>query len=248
MNKWLYITLLIGTVAFSQERKALPGRVVTGNQGVANVFVINKATGVEVKTNSTGNFSISAKAGDVIVVYSDKTDVRDFLISEASFKDNPYVLAVTYRPYELDEVVVSASAITSESLNIVPKNQKQYTPAERKLYTAGDFKWIDLLQILGGSMPFDPVLNAINGRTKRMKEGVDIEKKEKAVTYVNGLYTEDEIVNGLKVPQGHVKGFVFYAMENTDVTSAIAANNEPLVRLLIIDAAAQYVKLHQPNE
>ncbi|KGO92101.1 hypothetical protein [Flavobacterium subsaxonicum] len=245
MAKLLYLLLFITTVGFSQERKPLNGRVVNGTAGISNVFVINKTLGAEVTTNSTGNFIISAKAGDKIVVYSNTLEVREFAISEACFLDNPYVLSVNYKPYELEEVTVTASAITAESLNIVPKNQRKYTPAEKKLYTAGDFKWIDLLHILGGSMPFDPVLNAINGRTKRMKEGIATEKKETASDYIDGLYTEDEIINGLKVPKEHVQGFVYYAIENPAVAAATRADNQSLVRLLMIDLANKYVSLKQ---
>ncbi|WAC01499.1 hypothetical protein N7U66_16040 [Lacinutrix neustonica] len=38
---------------------------------------------------------------------------------------------------------------------------KPKTKSERQLQTAGDFKPIMLLGLLAGSMPFDPLLNAI---------------------------------------------------------------------------------------
>lgn len=246
MNKLLCIALFINTAVFSQERKDLQGLVVSdGNLPVANVFVINKATGTEVKTGATGIFSLPAKAGDALAVYSSGTEVREFAISETSFKEVPYVMAVVYKPYELDEVVVNGQAITAQSLGIVPKGQKQYTPAEKKLYTAGEFKVSDLLKIIAGGMPLDPVFNAINGRTKRMKAGVAIEKKQTAVTYINGLYTEDDIVTGLKVPREKVSGFVYYAIENSEIAAAAKADNEPLVRLLMIDVAGKYLKLQE---
>jgi hypothetical protein len=248
MGKVLYILLVITTAGFCQEHKTLHGRVLNGTIAVSNVFVINTTSGAEVKTNSSGNFSISAKAGDKLVVYNTAVEVREFAVSEACFLDNPYVLSVNYKPYELEEVVVSGAAITSQSLGIVPKNQKQYTPAERKLYTAGDFKWIDLIQILGGSMPLDPVLNAINGRTRRMKEDIAIERKHLAHTYLGGLYAEEDIITGLKVPKDYVDGFMFYATETPEIAAATKADNQPLVRLLMIDLVPKYLKLQQDHE
>jgi hypothetical protein len=42
---------------------------------------------------------------------------------------------------QLDEVVIRRyNNINAVSLGIIPANQKSYTPAERKLRTAGDFK------------------------------------------------------------------------------------------------------------
>jgi hypothetical protein len=50
---------------------------------------------------------------------------------------------------QLDEVVIRRyNNINAVSLGIIP-NQKSYTPAERKLRTAGDFKPIMLLGLMG---------------------------------------------------------------------------------------------------
>ena len=43
------------------------------------------------------------------------------------------------------------------------------------LKTAGDFKPIHLLGILGGSLPVDPIINAITGRTKMLKKVIERE-------------------------------------------------------------------------
>jgi hypothetical protein len=51
---------------------------------------------------------------------------------------------------QLDEVVIRRyNNINAVSLGIIPANQKSYTPAERKLRTAGDFKPIMLLGLIG---------------------------------------------------------------------------------------------------
>lgn len=87
---------------------------------------------------------------------------------------------MTTKELELQEVVVNENtAITAENLGIIPKGQKKYTQAERQLATAGDFKPIMLLGLLGGSMQLDPLINKINGRTKRLKANVEIEKEKK---------------------------------------------------------------------
>ena len=230
MNRYLtLIILLFCAVGFCQERKALQGRVVSGEgTGIESIFVINKATGAETKTDKSGNFTIAVRAGDKIAVYGTKTVARDFAISEASFAEVPYVVSIEYKSYELEEVVVQGQAVSSESLGIVPKGQKTYTPAERKVYTAT-------------STSTDALLNAISGRTKMLKKAVETEGKETVVAYLNGLYTDTEITAQFNIPSENVRAFIFYAADDAAVAKAVKGKNESLIKLLMIDTAKHYL-------
>jgi hypothetical protein len=239
MTKLTAMLLLVCAAAFCQERVPLQGRVISGTIIVPGVFVINKATGTETKTDSGGNFTIPSKSGDMLVVYSPKTEVREFAISDASFKEVPYIVEVVISALELKEVVVDGN-ITSENLGIVPQNQKQYTPAERKLYTAGDFKPIMLLGLLGGGMPLDPVINALNGRTKSLKKQVDLEKREQLLQELHNICTVNEITNNLKIPEEHVDGFLYFVIEDKEVATLMDANNESLAKFRMTELAQHY--------
>lgn len=227
MNKWLFLLLLIGTTAFSQERKSLPGRVVAGTMGVPGIFVINKTTGAEVKTDATGNFTLPARAGDKFAIYSKNTNVREFAISEASFKEVPYVLEVEAKSYELEEVVIQGTGITSESLGIVPKDQKQYTVAERRVYTATE-----------GT---DALFNAISGRTKMLKKAAETEGKEAIIEKLNGMYTDQEIADQFGIPAENIKAFIFYVAEDAPLAEAVSAHDDSLTKLLLIGLAEKYL-------
>jgi len=242
MNKLITILLLITATAFCQERKPLQGKVISDGNGVRDVFVINKATGIETKTDVSGGFNILSKVGDMLVVYSPRVTIREFAVSEKSFAEVPYVIEVEASSVELEEVVVDGT-ITAEKLGIVPKNQKQYTPAERKLYTAGDFKPIMLLGLLGGAMPLDPLINAINGRTKQMKKLVAQEKREKLLEKLHNICTTNEITNDLKIPEEHIDGFLYFVIEDKEVTAFMDAKNESLAKFRITELAQKYVVL-----
>ena len=108
LNKLLYIFAVIFSLsAVCQDRQNIQGHVTAGNTAVAGVFVINKATGIEIKTDNDGNFNIPARAGDYLVVYSSSIEVREFYISDASFKEQPYSMEVKPSAYELNEVVIT---------------------------------------------------------------------------------------------------------------------------------------------
>ncbi|HYD91350.1 MAG TPA: hypothetical protein VEA37_07690, partial [Flavobacterium sp.] len=118
MKKLLYIlVILLSIQAFSQER--LYGKVVSYNEPVPGVYVINKRTGDEVKTDNNGLFDLEVKTGDELAVYSPKIITRNFTVNKKWFDENPFILSVDQQFYELEEVVID-NRITSESLGLVP--------------------------------------------------------------------------------------------------------------------------------
>ena len=241
INKLAYLIFLISTLpGFCQEWQGLKGHVVAGNAPVAGVFVINKATGIEIKTDNNGNFTIPAVAGDYLVVYGSSVEVHEFYISTATFKDQPYLMEVKPSAYELKEVVITEN-VSAEKLGIVPKNQKRYTPAERRLYIASDWKpSFNVGTSAGVVIPTDFIINAITGRTKMLKKAVKTETKEFAIDKINGLYTEQEVIDELKIPAEYVQGFLFYAVEDAACAKALKNKNDDLSKLLLMELAKNY--------
>ena len=240
MNKTItLLLLLLATLsAYCQDRKPLQGHVVAGNAVANGVFVINKNTGEEVKTDVKGNFTLPVKLGDALVVYSDRTDVREFSVNAFTFKEVPFVMAVNPRSYELKEVVIEQT-ITSESLGLVPKNQLRRTVAERRLYAAGGEVGVGL----GFTVSLDGIINAISGRIKMLKKALETERKEFAIAEFNGLYTDQEIAAQFNIPQEYIKGFVYYAVDDAECRDALRSNNNELSRLHILRLAPMYVDL-----
>lgn len=242
-SKLLNIFIFLVTItAFSQERQTIPGKVMSGDNGVAGVFVINKTAGTEVKTDYKGNFDLTAKIGDKIIVYSTRTIVREFTLNADSFKASPYVISVNYKATEIDEVVINKyNNVDAESLGIVPKGQKRRTVAERRLYTAGTFT-------LGTAVALDPIINAITGRTKMLKKTLETEKKEGSIGILQGLYTNDEITTNYNIPQEQVGGFIYYLAENKEFAAALKSKNKTYLDFLMAELSKKYLKLQQDGE
>lgn len=243
ITKLFYILFLFAAVtAFSQDRKAILGRVVAGDNGVAGVFVINKTAEAEVKTDDKGFFNLIAKAGDRIIVYSTRTIVREFTLAADALKVSPYVITVNYNSYELDEVVINKyNNLDAESLGLVPKGQKRRTVAERRLYTAGTFT-------VGTAIALDPIINAISGRTKMLRRAYATEKLEGNVGVLQGLYTEDEIIANYNIPKEKVSGFVYYLAEQEDFVAALKAKNKTYADFLLMELSKKYLKLQKDGQ
>jgi len=232
MKKWLFI-LLVCTTAFCQERKSLQGKVITGNAGISNIFVINKATGAEVKTDALGGFAIPAKPGDKIAVYSNTIEARDFAISEKSFIEVPYVVEVELKGTELKEVVVEAK-VTSQSLGLVLKNYKFPTPAERraKRYAAA---------VPGFGISY--VINALSGNLYMLKLAAKYAEKEVLIQNLGNIYTEDEITAECGVPKEYAKGFLYYAADNQQLADLINVKDTGGAKLLLNELALKYLEV-----
>lgn len=231
-NKLLLLLLSFFTVlTYAQERQMFAGKVLLDNAGLNGVYIINASAQAETKTNASGSFTIVAQPGDKLVVYSPRITKREFVLNEDSFKKQPFIITVNAQAYELDEVVMDKDrSIDAESLGIVPVGQKQYTPAERRVFTAT-------------SGLLDPIINAISGRTKRLKKEVEVEKKQRLLDDVKYVIKEDEIINDLKIPAEYVEGFLYYAIENLKFKEAFQDKNYKLARFVMNGLAPEYLKL-----
>lgn len=149
------------------------------------------------------------------------------LYSNSQFKDSLKTnLSDTLRSVfgqvnTLDEVFIdSKSEFDAVSLGILKRKIKPPTPYERQLYTAGDFKPIHLLAILGGTLPVDPIINAITGRTKKLKKYVNIEKKQSNFIFIEDHFTEYMIEN-LMIEDEIIGRFINYLVENEQLQDLI---------------------------
>lgn len=232
MHKLIVALLLFCGTVFCQERKPLPGKVVIVGNGIQNVFVINKATGAEVKTGGGGYFTIYAKAGDMLAVYSDKVDVRDFAVSEASFKENPYLMEVNAKSYEMEEVIINSASVTSQSLGLVPKGYVFETPAERSIR-------------FHGTMPsgLDYLFTAIGGGLYLKKLEVKYAKKNALLAKIRDFYTEEEIISECKIPKEYVDGFLYYGVEDAKLTEVLRVKDTGGAKLRLSELALKYLDI-----
>lgn len=237
------LLLFVAQFVCSQNEKLLQGRIVVKDATPQGVHIINLMNEKETVSDSQGVFSIEAKSDDLLVFSADHLDYMRKII-EASDYDSPVlIIEMTSKINELDEVEVrNYSHLNAESLGIT-NGVKIYTPAERKLKTAGDFKPIHLLGILGGSLPLDPILNAINGRTKRLKEEIKIEKKEQYLSKLEGLYEEDFYTEKLKINSDYVDGFKYYILENDAFVAILNKNDETQLSFLMGQLSVEYNNL-----
>lgn len=136
---------------------------------------------------------------------------------------------------KLDDVFVkSKSEFNAVSLGIIQKEIKPLSINERRLYTAGDFKPIHLLGLLGGSLQVDPIINAISGRTKRLKKYIQFEKKESNLSFLEDHFME-YMVDNLNIDEKFIGRFLNHLVENESIQGIIERKDFGELHFLIGD-------------
>ena len=232
MNKNLYFCffLLIASFASGQKdgEQLIHGKIIVKGSSIEGINVVNLVTERVTTTNKEGDFYIYAKVDDLLVITSVNLEVKRRLIEENDLKLEVINIEMIPKMNVLKEVIVNENAnINAVSLRIIPKGQKKYSPAERKIYTAK-------------SGFLDRPLNWMSGRTSMLKKELIVEKKEKLLVKLDGVFEEEFYTEEMLIPAEYVKGFKYYIIEDNDFANALLAKNKTLMRYLIPRLAINY--------
>lgn len=238
MNKILLALIvftIVPNIAIAQEpvRKILKGKVIADAHDLEGIYVINLKTEKSTLTDSNGNFSIPAAVCDTLMFSSIQFKGVKIEISAADFDKDLFFVKMRLLMNQLKEVMVfQYKNINAVALGIIPKGQRSYTPAERKLATASSGR----LNPLG----LDPILNLFSGRTAMLRKEVEVEKKEILLHQIENMFDKEFFVNNLKIPEEYIKGFQYYIVENTSFVTILNAKNKSMASFLIGELAVKY--------
>ncbi len=234
----------ISPSAFAQddERTLLKGKIVARSENLEGIEITNIQTDKSVTTKQGGYFTMMAKQGDSLRISSIQFKAARLLLTQGDFDMDLYFIRLESSPNMLSEVtIVNYNKINAVDLGIIPAGQRHYTPAERKLKTAGDLKPTDFLGLLGGGMQTDPILNAISGRTAMLKKEVQTERKEFLIAKLEAMFEDSFYTQYLKIPAAYVKGFLYYLADNERLRSMLADKNKAMLSFVLSDLAVKYL-------
>ena len=225
----MFLFLLV-QVAFGQigAVKEIQGKISADSASVDRINIVNLTTEKTTISDANGFFKIPVKAGDILVFTAVNLESVRRKISQQDVLQAVFTLQMVSKSIILKEVVINESAISAESLGIIPYGQKKYTAAERKLYTATS----------GGGI--DGLLNAISGRKAMLKKEIIVEKKEQLLARIDVLFEDNYYTETLKIPADYIKGFQYYCIDDSDFANALRAKNKTLTMYLIVKLAENY--------
>jgi hypothetical protein len=232
MKGWLVLfTLLFAPLVWSQiaREKVIQGQVLTDSLSLSRIEVVNVSNAKTTFTDQKGEFSILAKANDLLLLYRSSLEIKRVVVTAQQLLSGGIVIEMIPKAIALDEVVVTKNPL--EGTRLYP-GQKTYTPAQRKLYTAR-------------SGLLDRPLNWLSGRTKMLKKGVIVERKQNDLYKVSLLYEDKYYTNTLKIPQEYISDFQHYLIEDVEFLAALKAKNRTLMLFLSSKLAVSYNQIEK---
>ena len=222
--------------SYAQQRIVMSGLVKTADTRLENVHIKNVSSGKFSISDVAGEFHLSVREGDTILLsHVSMNDLISFIKKE-DLQQSVRIFRMSENSSELREVVVDeTSEVSTVSVGIIPRKRKKLSMNERRLKTAGDFKPIHLLGILGGSLQIDPILNAINGRTKRLKRNIKIEKKQQNIAFLEMNYM-DYMMSEMELSEQQAQLLISRVIEDEKLQQLIDLDNQGRLELYLLDS------------
>ncbi|WP_190811628.1 carboxypeptidase-like regulatory domain-containing protein [Flagellimonas sp. S3867] len=226
-NKLLFLVLcLLSFSVFAQQRatKELKGRVYSPQKDVVGVVVQNITSTRAVITDIDGNFSIPVKLNDTLVFSAVQFKRKILTVNEVLLNTSFISVPLEEFVNELDEVVVKPynlsgdldqdldglqleKDVSAEALGLPNADAKIPTQSERKLQEASKGMYSLKRPLAVG---LTPIVNAITGRTKMLKNRVKVDKTYSRTQRVQHFYIDSLFVTTLKIPVEKIDDFMYF--------------------------------------
>lgn len=193
-----FMFLLFPLIAIAQSIE-LNGKVTSAPTiDTENIHVINKTAQLFTTTNKEGEFILIVKLNDTLVFSSIQHKPKEIVISKELLVLKTLEVSLEEQITLLDEVLVGKvltgdlmldvkstkgkAPINFYDLGIPGYTGKLATQSERRLHEATTG---------GGIIPLNPIINGITGRTKMIKEHIEIEQKDALMRSIRARLSKD---------------------------------------------------------
>lgn len=246
VKKILLLTLFFPFLIWSQNDSLIKGRIISEISDLEGVHIINLTKISGTVSDKEGYFLIKAKVSDTLMFSALFLERKKYVITPEDITNKLILVPITPSTEYLKEVVITEYPnINAEALGIVSKGQKTYTPAERKLAAAGEFKWYSPLLIPFGGMGIDGLINQISGRKAMLKKELLVEKKEMLQKNTLEYFDEDYFVKTLHIPEDYVDGFVYYIADDVPFSNAMKIKNKTQATFRLNQLAVEFLTLKE---
>ncbi len=232
------ILFLIFSCVVSAQLIDLKGKVI-GVGEVEGIHVLNKTALKYNVTDENGYFRILAKVNDTIIFSGLTYKLKEVIVNKIMISKNEMEVNLIEDVTQLDQVVVGkilTGNIDSDLRNLDIKEPinfydlgipgytgKPKTLSERKLIAATSS---------GGGIPLIGIINAISGKTKQLKERVELDKdiycvEKLKASYKDLIFEEEELSEDLQ------NRFFNFILDSENLRSVCRSSN-PLLPITFL--------------
>lgn len=195
----LIVILAFGISSIHAQRIEIKGQLIS-NDDVEGIHILNKTASKYDISDERGQFSIPVQSGDTIIVSGLKYELKERIISSEDIIKGLLNIVLVEKINQLDQVIVGkifTGSLESDlqnsdfepevnfyDLGLPGSTKLPMTQNERKLFDADSGP---MAAIMGGpfgggmGLNFHKLLNTISGRTKKLKNIVALDNKDKCI-------------------------------------------------------------------
>ncbi|MCM4155883.1 hypothetical protein DHD80_07680 [Gramella sp. AN32] len=170
----------------AQERQIITGKIIVDSISREGIHVINLTSEIGTTTDKNGNFKIPVNLKDTLYFSSLQFENRNYVLQTEDLRRLYIEVRLEKKFNELEEVNIDNIKLSGyldndlskikffdREKHHIPYPEKNISQTERRIFTAttgpGGQK-LTVFSILSGTIPFDPIINGISGKTKYLKE------------------------------------------------------------------------------
>lgn len=253
MRVFFLLFVFLSTSVFAQAQNRLVqinGKIKADSDDIESVTVQNLRSGAATITDSNGRFQIQVRLGDTLVLSAVQFKTKQFVYDQSfrgvtsieipmdSFVNE--LKGVTLQPFGLSGRIstdIDSLAIegpTAASLGLPNANIYIPTKNERMLYEATSG---------GGLIPLNPLLNALTGRTKELKNQVRLERKNRTLDLIIKRYEQLLFEDQLGIKKDDVRRFLYFCEADSLFASTLEKEDEILFYEFLKSKALQFNSL-----
>ncbi len=228
----VFLLLSISLKAQSVFSLKLEGRVYSKDGDVAATNVQNITANRGTITDENGFFAITANLNDTLIFSAVQFKKTQVIISKEILERRFLNIQLEDALTELDEVVVTPynltgdimkdidlitteQVVTASTLDLPNAYVKPISKAERELYAA----------TANPIMSFDPLINAITGRTKMLKKRVARNKRYSRTERVKAFYTDSLFQSDLKIAEDQIDDLLYFCEVDTAFQTVVDSHD-----------------------
>lgn len=253
----LLFSLVASLFAFLLQAQSseIKGKLIASDD-VEGIHILNKTASKFTISNDKGEFTIVAKATDTLFISSLVYENKEIIITEEQESSNSIEIKLEEKVSELDKVVVGkilTGSLQSDLENSdakteinfydlgIPGNTKlPLTQNEKKLHDADGGSWGHIG--LGFGVNFHKLLNKISGRTKKLKDIVELDDRDKCINrlridYESILFENDTLAKNLR------NEYFLFSQEDENFLSLCKEDND----IKLLEFLQQKLKAYREN-
>lgn len=237
----LVLFFLIFSTGFAQTPTLLRGRVVSDTLAAIGVEVINLNSEQSTKTDGQGYFVIPTKNKDVLAFYSKDYIFKRVVVVSNYFQMGKWVVNLSRKALELDEVVVKNSKI------YVPKVSYEQAAAARIAKEASNPKNPNVYDgTITNGMDFMEIGRKIiglfkNPEAQKKKKQVD----ENFIAYAKSTFDQSFFEQKLQLQKNEVEEFLMYCNQDPESKKVFINKDELTLLDFLLNKKNTYLRSNQ---